>query len=138
MGICHKSPVAKVFLVVMVIMMLWLIGDAIFHDNYNTQKLKGDVGIWTIPELNSHQQKVIDKAIDNYFHRRFLNKSGYKRMVKSAKEGIFRGAVGGCILNGPTGIVPGAVIYGVMGAVNTGIQRKMRSDDKNIGIIQKF
>jgi len=134
----HDSVIAKTCLAIVVIIMIGLIVDAISCDNRNKTELRDNVNLWDIPDFDQYQQDRINKMIDNYFRRRSLNKSSYKKIIKSAREGIFRGAIGGCITNGPAGMIPGAIVYGVMSAVSTGMKRRVPMDDRNLMMIQKF
>ena len=134
----HESAISRAFLVLTIIMLIWLASDSYVHDNMSKRELVHNRNLWTIPNIDDIQQQHINAMIDNYFKRRSLNKSRYKKMIKSANEGAFRGAVGGCIMNGPAGIMPGAFLFGVLGAVNSGMNRRLHMDDRNLHTIDKF
>lgn len=127
----HKSLIAQCMLSICVVLLLFLIYDSIKNDKMHEYKLNHDNSLWEISELSKPEQIAVNKMIDNYFTRKSLNKSRYKRLIHSARGGAIRGAVGGCIMSGPSGIIPGAILYSILGAVNTGVYTKMPSN-KNI------
>lgn len=134
----HSSVISRAVLVSMVIMLIWLLADSYDNDGKSCRQLNTDPNLWYIPKLDHVHQDHINLMIDNYFKRRSLNKSRYIKMLKSAKEGSFRGAIGGCIMNGPAGIIPGGLLFGILGAINTGLNRRIPIDDRNIRTINKF
>ena len=138
MGWFHDSIWASAILVVSVIILIGLIVDATIDDRKCAHELKHNRAVWRVPDINEYQQVRINMMIDNYFRRRSLNKSSYKKIMVSAREGAIRGAVGGCITGGPAGIIPGAIVYGVLGAASTGFKRKKLWNDQIVASIQKF
>ena len=138
MGWFHDSIWARAILTVSVIILMGLVIDAVIDDRKCASELKHNQAVWRVPDISEYQQVRINMMIDNYFRRRSLNKSSYKKIIVSAKEGAVRGAIGGCITGGPTGIIPGAIIYGVLGAASTGFKRKRLWDDQIVASIRKF
>jgi hypothetical protein len=120
-----KHPLSRGLMIFMIIMLLWLLFDSNKCDIVSRNELDNihfdDTDIRTV------------EIIQQYIKITKQNKSRYKKLIKSAREGCIRGAIAGCILGGPAGIIPSAVVFGTVGAVITGVDKKNPVDT---GIVQ--
>lgn len=120
----HSSPISKIVLSICVLLLIYLIYAAKVNDTQKSYNLRYNVDIWDTP-MNKYDQIIITKLIDDYHIRKRLNKSNYKRMLISARAGMVRGAVAGVVMNGPSGIIPGMILWGLLSALDSGIHTQI-------------
>ena len=126
----NHSTFSRVLMSAMVVMTMLCIVDSYMHDNRSKKMLMADRGLWV--------NQDIDRVIDLYFIRRSLNKSHLKKVIHGARDGAIRGAAGGAISYGPAGIIPGAFLFGIMGAASVGVKYRLGKPSCNVGSINRY
>jgi hypothetical protein len=109
-------PAAGLVVLVIMLTIMWIHASNI--DTARSNKLGKDLCIGTYKKPISIDERCrVEQIIRENKNRRSLNKSCSNKIVTDTVMGIIRGGLGGAILGGEIGIVPGMVAFGTLSGI---------------------
>lgn len=113
-----KSGYPTAGLIVLVIILILMYTHAMTIDKQNCSILKNSNYVKEPDQLISSMERCkVEQIIREYKTRKSMNKSQSNRILKDTALGAIRGALGGAILGGDAGIVPGMIAFGALNGI---------------------
>jgi hypothetical protein len=116
MGKKTAYPTAGLVVLVVLLTILYL--------HASTEDAKNGVILNATPSTASYNMHIdknercrIEQVIRDYRGRRSLNKSHSQKIVMDTIMGAIRGGLGGAVLGGDSGIIPGMVAFGTLSGI---------------------
>ena len=105
-------------LVVLVIILTLMYAQAIMSDTRNGKLVRSmDCPDIDAVDVSLEERCKIEQVIRDYKNKRTINKSQSKRLTNAVILGALRGGLGGAVLGGEAGILPGMIAFGSLGGI---------------------
>jgi hypothetical protein len=105
-------------LVLLVILLTMMYAHAMMRDRRNGKLLRS---VNCPKDIETHisdtERCRVEQIIREYKNRRSMNKSQSQKIVRDVILGTIRGALGGAVLGGEAGIIPGIVAFGSLNGI---------------------
>jgi hypothetical protein len=109
-------PTAGLVLLIIMLTIAWIHAGQI--DVKNTKMLGQEIYMTEYSKNISEDERCrVEQILRDYKHRRSLNKSCSNKILADTIMGAIRGGLGGAVLGGESGIVPGIVAFGTLSGI---------------------
>jgi hypothetical protein len=116
MGKTQGYPTAGLVLLVILLTIMWIHASSM--DIKNTKIFGNEITLKTYENpISFDERSRVEQILRDYRERRSLNKSYSNKIVIDTIIGAIRGGLGGAVLGGESGIVPGMIAFGTLSGI---------------------
>ena len=109
-------PTAGLVLLVILLTVMWIHAGRI--DVKNSKLLGNEIHVTEYKNTITLDERCrVEQILRDYKNRRSLNKSFTNKILTDTLMGAIRGGLGGAVLGGESGIVPGIVAFGTLSGI---------------------
>ena len=111
-------PVAGLIFLVILLTFIYIHASSIDTEKEELLKNRHCPSEYQYPISHTERHKI-EQVIRDYKTRRSTNKSNTTKIINEIVLGALRGGLGGAVLGGEAGIIPGMIAFGTLGGILT-------------------